>query len=82
MRCGWFAGSGLAMMCAAAANIIGIKTYDRTSRIILFLINVTMLGFFAGAWTVLPQPQVIVGGLLFVGLIVSGSVVKTKTHQA
>lgn len=66
----WFAGSGLAMLTGAAANIIGRDTASRSSRTMLMLVNMAMTGFFLSAWLVLPAPQVIVGGLLFAGLAV------------
>lgn len=66
----WFAGSGVAIVIGAAANIAAINALDRTSRSIVATTNAMMTGFFVAAWSVLPGPQVIVGGLLFAGLTV------------
>jgi hypothetical protein len=68
----WFVGTGLAIVIAAAANIAAINALDHPSRLIMAIINVMMIGFFAAAWSVLPGPQVIVGGILFAGLAVCG----------
>lgn len=76
----WFVGTGLAMMITAAANISGLDTNGRMSRAILLLINLVMVGFFAAAWLVLPQPQVIIGGALFAGLAVMNR--KVRSEQA
>ena len=64
----WFVGTGMAMVIAAAANVIAGKTPGLGVRMSLAAINIAMGGFFAAAWLVLPGPQVIIGGLLFVGL--------------
>jgi hypothetical protein len=64
----WFVGTGLAIVIGAMANIAAMTAADRTSRSILAVINAMMTGFFAAAWSVLPGPQVIVGGILFAGL--------------
>ena len=66
----WFAGSGLAMLTGAAANIIGRDAASRSSHFMLMLVNMAMTGFFVSAWLVLPAPQVVVGGLLFAGLAI------------
>lgn len=64
----WFVGTGMAMVIAAAANVIAGKIPEVGVRMSLAAINVAMSGFFAAAWLVLPGPQVILGGLLFLGL--------------
>ncbi|HEV7311894.1 MAG: hypothetical protein J0H88_00510 [Sphingomonadales bacterium] len=66
----WFVGTGVAIVIAAAANLIAVNAPDRAGRSILVIINAMMAGFFAAAWSVLPGPQVIVGGILFAGLAV------------
>ena len=64
----WFVGTGFAIVICAMANIAAINAADRTSRSIMAVINAMMTGFFLAAWSVLPGPQVIVGGILFAGL--------------
>lgn len=64
----WFVGTGLAIVVAAAANVIAGEAPGLSIRISLTAINIAMGGFFAAAWLVLPGPQIIVGGLLFLGL--------------
>lgn len=66
----WFVGTGFAIVISAAANLATINSLDRAGRLIMATVNIMMTGFFAAAWSVLPGPQVIVGGLLFVGLVV------------
>ncbi|MXP13634.1 hypothetical protein GRI44_02555 [Altererythrobacter confluentis] len=64
----WFVGSGLAIVVAAAANFDGFGKTGLRSRLFVALINIAMSCFFAAAWLVLPEPQVIIGGVLFLGL--------------
>lgn len=68
----WFVGTGMAMVIAAVANVIAGKTPEPGVRMCLAALNVAMSGFFAAAWLVLPAPQVILGGLLFLGLALCG----------
>lgn len=68
----WFVGTGMAMVIAAAANVFAGKIPEVGVRMSLAAINVAMSGFFAAAWLVLPGPQVILGGLLFLGLALCG----------
>jgi hypothetical protein len=68
----WFVGTGMAMVIAAAANVIAGKTPGLGVRMSLATINIAMSGFFAAAWLVLPGPQVIIGGLLFLSLALCG----------
>ena len=65
----WFAGSGLAILLGGMLNIFGrLAIYYRAGRIVLIGANVLVAGFFAMAWIVLPQPQVLVGFMLFAAL--------------
>ena len=64
----WFVGTGMAMVVAAAANIIAAKAPGPGVNIALAAVNIAMSGFFAAAWLVLPGPQTIIGGLLFLSL--------------
>jgi hypothetical protein len=64
----WFVGTGIAMVVAAAANVIADEAPGLGVRMSLAAINITMSGFFAAAWLVLPGPQVIIGGLVFASL--------------
>ena len=66
----WFVGTGFAIAIGAAANVAAINALDRPSRSIIAIINAMMTGFFVAAWSVLPGPQVIVGGIVFAGLAV------------
>lgn len=63
----WFAGSGLAIVLAGLLNVVMIRAAarDRPQRLVWVLANLATALFFVGAWFVLPQPQVIVGGLVF-----------------
>lgn len=69
----WFVGTGLAMVTGAGANLLGIGGEGRMHGIGLVLINLAMAGFFASAWPVLPEPQVIAGGIVFAGLAVTAA---------
>lgn len=64
----WFVGTGMAIILSAAANLVRTSAVEPRGRIVLIGINAMMAGYFVAAWTVLPVPQVIVGGLLFAGL--------------
>jgi len=64
----WFLGSGFAIVIASAANVVGLASPAPRSAGALLAINLMMAGFFAAAWSVLPGPQVIVGGVVFLGL--------------
>jgi hypothetical protein len=66
----WFVGSGLAIVVAGAANFVGFRSWGVGGQWILTAINFAMGCYFAAAWLVLPGPQVIVGGLLFLGLAI------------
>lgn len=66
----WFVGSGLAIVVAAAANFIAYQSSDGGRQWILAVINLSMGCFFAAAWLVLPGPQVILGGVLFLCLAI------------
>lgn len=65
----WFVGAGLAILIAAAANVLGLLSPGGRGRMLLIAINLTMAGFFVAAWTILPGPQVIVGGAVFLILV-------------
>lgn len=66
----WFVGTGFAIVIGAMANIAAINSADRTGRSIMAMINAMMTSFFVAAWSVLPGPQVILGGIIFAGLAV------------
>lgn len=74
----WFVGSGLAIVVAAAANFVGFRSCSVGGQWSLTAINLAMSCFFASAWLVLPGPQVIVGGLLFLSLAIC-SLVASRT---
>ncbi len=64
----WFLGTGFAFLIAAMANVATLTELPRHSKVLILTINLIMTGYFAVAWTVLPAPQVIVGGVVFLGL--------------
>jgi hypothetical protein len=66
----WFVGTGLAMLIAAAINIVGPGTGGKLNLSLIVLVNLAMTAFFVAAWPVLRAPQVIVGGVLFAALAV------------
>lgn len=66
----WFAGSGLAIVVAATANFVRFQSSGVGSRWLVTAINLAMGCFFAAAWLVLPGPQVILGGVLFLCLAI------------
>ena len=66
----WFVGSGLAIVVASAANFLGLRSWGMGGQWVLTAINLAMGSYFAAAWLVLPGPQVILGGLLFLGLAI------------
>lgn len=64
----WFLGTGLAMLVAAAVNIVGRGVADKIGLSLIILVDLAMTCFFIAAWPVLREPQVIVGAVLFAGL--------------
>jgi hypothetical protein len=74
----WFVGTGLAMLIGAGANLLGIGAGNRMRRAGLVLINLAMTAFFASAWPVLPEPQVVVGGVLFAALAACAALFSDK----
>lgn len=61
------------MLTAAGANLLGISAGNRMRRAGLVVMNLAMTAFFASAWSVVPEPQVVVGGVLFAALAVSAA---------
>lgn len=65
----WFVGCGLAFVFAGLLNIVGREApRGGLSWSLVLLADLVMIGVFAAAWLVIPEPQVMVGGLLFAGL--------------
>lgn len=65
----WFAGSGLAIVLAGLFNLFAqMARVGRTGRALLGIANLATTGFFAMALTILPEPQVVIGLVLFGGL--------------
>ena len=82
INCLWFVGTGLAILIGAGANLISIGLDDRVVRASLILINLAMTVFFTSAWVVLPEPQVIVGGVLFAGLAATAALFRNVANGA
>ena len=65
----WFAGSGLAIVLGGMLNLFAqLASYGRAGRALLGFANLTTAAFFALALAIVPEPQVLVGLLLFAGL--------------
>lgn len=64
----WFAGSGLAVVCAALMNIVALRSRPPLTRWAVVTANLLIAGFFAAAWPLLPSPQVAVGFVIFIVL--------------
>lgn len=64
----WFAGSGLAIVLAGLLNIVmmRVRVTDPLQRSTWVTANLLMALFFGLAWSVLPQPQMMLGGGVFV----------------
>ena len=86
----WFVGTGLAMLIGAGANLIAAGAAgaggaggggERMRRLALVAINLAMTAFFASAWPVLPEPQVVLGGILFAGLAVCAALSGTVAAE-
>lgn len=65
----WFFGTGIAILISALANSLALDASNRANALIITFINTAMAAFFLSAWLVMPDPQVAVGGLLFVSLL-------------
>ena len=63
----WFAGSGLAIILAGLFKVAMSRAtiVDHLQKAVWVLANLAAALFFVAAWSVLPQPQVIVGGVVF-----------------
>ena len=71
----WFAGSGLAILTAGLLNVAMIRTasVDRVQKAVWVSANMATALFFGAAWTLLPQPQVVVGGIAFALLAIGAA---------
>ena len=73
----WFAGSGLAIILAGLFNVAMIRAtaVDRVQKAVWVFANLAAALFFVAAWSVLAQPQVVVGGVVFalLGLAAAGT---------
>lgn len=65
----WFAGSGLAIIFAALNNLFRPSIGSVMARASLAFQNLLLTAFFAAAWLVLPQPQVVIGGAVFAAML-------------
>lgn len=77
----WFVGTGLAMLIGAGANLFSTGPDDRVGSASLILVNLAITVFFASARPVLPEPQVIVGGILFAGLAATAALFRNVAHR-
>ena len=76
----WFIGTGVAIILAGFLNITLRRDVGR-DRLVQWLCHSTNLVFtlgFAGAILMLPQPQVLIGLLLFASATVSGFLLSRK----
>jgi len=76
----WFVGSGLAIIMAATVNVVALRTGSGEARWLVAGVNATMAGFFCLAWSLLKEPQVLVGLALFV--VMSGSALTMRGSAA
>ena len=70
----WFAGAGLAIVLAGFVNVILIRDIGRDPvvRALCQIANISFALLFAVALTLMQQPQVFIGVLLFGGAAVLG----------
>lgn len=62
----WFAGSGLAIVLGGMINMFAqFAHYGTGGRTVLGIANLVTMAFFALALTIVPEPQVVVGLILF-----------------
>jgi F0F1-type ATP synthase assembly protein I len=66
----WFTSGGLAIVMPALLNMVALRAPagDLPARALAVFASAVTAGFFAVGYTVLPEPQVIVGMVLFAGL--------------
>ena len=78
----WFVGSGFAIIFAGFLNVVflRIEPKDPFVRAVCFTANLTVTSLFAVAYfTVLDEPQVIIGTLLFASATVFSLLLKSKS---
>lgn len=76
----WFIGTGIAIILAGFLNITLGRDVgrDRLVRWLCLTTNIVFTLGFAGALLMLPQPQVLIGLLLFASATVSGFLLSRK----
>ena len=75
----WFALSGVAFIVTALLNIAALRApADRLVRCLAIGSDLVLAGVFVAAWLVLPQPQVIAGGAIFLALAGSTATLRTR----
>ena len=75
----WFVGAGLAIVAGAAINLVAPTG---RGRFVALTVDAALTLWFAAAWSVLPGPQVVIGGLLFAGLAVCAVLDREKPDLA
>ena len=76
----WFALSGLAFIVTALLNVAALRApADRLVRALAAGSDLVLAGVFAAAWLVLPEPQVIVGGVLFASLAILTATLRARS---
>lgn len=69
----WFTGAGGGIIAAGLLNVVALRTpvQDQLVRVLVVLANLGFAAMFGWAFTIIGQPQVVVGLLLFLGLAVA-----------
>lgn len=76
----WFIGSGVAIVLGGVLNLFAqAASYGAGGRILLIAANLLILVFFGLVMWVVPEPQVIVGTVLFAALLVQSLIRDPRT---
>lgn len=71
----WFVGAGVAIILAGFLNLIRLREAgrDRLVRALCLITNLIFAVMFLLALWILPQPQVFVGAVLFIGALIASA---------